>query len=159
MMDGQLGSDGDSGVGTRGGRIDWRTGKRMVARDEAFWQGLEIRRCEQGLSIPQYCRANGLALSAFPYRVGRLALGEGGVGTGANESRSRAISAWSTVRGGCGHDEDWRQARGLRRRPKPIWPLVQLRPCDDAICPERPLSGTFEKGPLLADTTLPASVP
>jgi hypothetical protein len=37
MMDGQLGSDGDSGVGTRGGRIDWRTGKRMVARDEAFW--------------------------------------------------------------------------------------------------------------------------
>jgi len=58
MMDGQLGSDGDSGVGTRGGRIDWRTGKRMVARDEAFWQGLEIRRCEQGLSIPQYCRAS-----------------------------------------------------------------------------------------------------
>lgn len=76
-MEGQ-GLQGDSGVGSEGGRIDWRTGKRMVARDDACWGRHEALRREQGLSIPQYCAANGLALSTFRHRVGRLAHADGG---------------------------------------------------------------------------------
>lgn len=78
-MEEQLGSDGEGGIGTEVGRIDWRTGKRMMARDDAFWQQHEARRREQGLSIAQYCEANGLALSTFRHRVGRLVGGEPGV--------------------------------------------------------------------------------
>lgn len=89
-MEGHLGSDGDSVVGAAGGRIDWRTGKRMMARDDAFWQQHEARRREQGLSIAQYCEANGLALSTFRHRVGRLVRAE----TGAEPaSRAKAKSA------------------------------------------------------------------
>lgn len=78
-MEGQLDSDGDGDGGPARGRIDWRTGKPMLACDDAFWQKHEARRREQGLSIPQYCEANGLALSTFRHRVGRLARAEAGV--------------------------------------------------------------------------------
>ncbi|MGQ3054189.1 MAG: IS66 family insertion sequence element accessory protein TnpA [Roseateles sp.] len=50
-------------------KIDWRTGKPMVAYDDAFWQGHGRRRIEQGLSIRQYCSTHGLALSTFRHRV------------------------------------------------------------------------------------------
>ncbi|WP_157866552.1 IS66 family insertion sequence element accessory protein TnpA [Aromatoleum aromaticum] len=93
-MEGQLGSDGDSGMGAAGGRIDWRTGKPMVARDDRFWQQHEALRREQGLSIPQYCEANGLALSTFRHRVGRLVRAETDV-----EPASRAKSKSADARG------------------------------------------------------------
>jgi hypothetical protein len=51
-------------------RIDWRTGRPMVLQDAAFWKAHEVRRLEQGLSIRQYCQANGLALSTFRRRAG-----------------------------------------------------------------------------------------
>ena len=50
-------------------RVDWRTGQTMVERDDAFWRDHEQRRLEQGASIPQYCRTNGLALSTYRHRV------------------------------------------------------------------------------------------
>ena len=50
-------------------RVDWRTGQPMLERDDAFWQAHERRRLEQGLSIPRYCAANGLALSTYRHRV------------------------------------------------------------------------------------------
>jgi len=50
-------------------RIDWRTGKPMVQRGAAFWQEQERRRLELGLSVPQYCAANGLALSTYRHQV------------------------------------------------------------------------------------------
>jgi len=51
-------------------RVDWRTGQQpMVQHDEAFWRDHEERRLAQGLSVPQYCAANGLALSTFRHRV------------------------------------------------------------------------------------------
>lgn len=93
-MEGQLGSNGGSGIGAAGGRIDWRTGKLMMARDDAFWQQHEALRREQGLSIPQYCEANGLALSTFRHRVGRLVRAEAGV-----EPASRAKSKPAAARG------------------------------------------------------------
>ena len=49
-------------------RIDWRTGKPMPQRDDAFWQDHDSRRREAGLSVPQYCAEHGLALST--YRTG-----------------------------------------------------------------------------------------
>jgi hypothetical protein len=91
-MEGHLVSDSDSGIGTGGGRIDWRTGKRMVARDDTFWQQHEALRREQGLSIPQYCEANGLALSTFRHRVGRLVRAETG-GEPASRAKSKAADA------------------------------------------------------------------
>lgn len=93
-MEGHLVSDGDSGIGASGGRIDWRTGKRMESRDDTFWQGHEALRREQGLSIRQYCEANGLALSTFRHRVGRLMCAEAGV-----EPASRAKSQSGDARG------------------------------------------------------------
>lgn len=50
-------------------KIDWRTGKPMVAYDDAFWQDHERRRVEQGMSIRQYCATHGLALSTYRHRV------------------------------------------------------------------------------------------
>lgn len=50
-------------------RVDWRTGKVMTQRDEGFWREHEQRRVQQGLSVPQYCAANGLALSTFRHRA------------------------------------------------------------------------------------------
>lgn len=50
-------------------RVDWRTGQPMVQHDEAFWRDHEGRRLEQGLSVPRYCAANGLALSTYRRRV------------------------------------------------------------------------------------------
>lgn len=50
-------------------KIDWRTGKPMVAYDDAFWQEHERRGVEQGLSIRQYCSTHGLALSTYRHRV------------------------------------------------------------------------------------------
>lgn len=88
-MEGELGSDGDGGIGTAGGRIDWRTGKLMMVRDDAFWLEHETRRREQGLSIPEYCSANGLALSTFRHRVGRLVREEAGVAPAAEPLRQR----------------------------------------------------------------------
>ncbi len=50
-------------------KIDWRTGRPMVAYDDAFWKDHERRRVEQGLSIRQYCATHGLALSTYRHRV------------------------------------------------------------------------------------------
>jgi len=52
-----------------GVRLDWRTGQPMLQHDDAFWGDHERQRVEQGLSVPQYCAANGLALSTFRHRV------------------------------------------------------------------------------------------
>ena len=49
--------------------MDWRTGQPMVQHDDAFWRDHEQRRVEQGVSMPQYCAANGLALSTYRHRV------------------------------------------------------------------------------------------
>jgi hypothetical protein len=59
------------GSGKKGGvRIDWRTGKPMVSHDDAFWQEHERLRIEQGMSVPKYCAATGLALTTYRLRVG-----------------------------------------------------------------------------------------
>ena len=50
-------------------RVDWRTGQAMVQHDDAFWRDHEQRRLDQGLSVPQYCAANALALSTYRHRV------------------------------------------------------------------------------------------
>lgn len=50
-------------------RTDWRTGKPMLQHDRSFWLQHERRRVELGLSVPQYCKAHGLALSTFRHRV------------------------------------------------------------------------------------------
>lgn len=41
----------------------------MVQHDDVFWHDHEQRRVEQGVSMPQYCAANGLALSTYRHRV------------------------------------------------------------------------------------------
>jgi hypothetical protein len=50
-------------------RVDWRTGKAMVERGDAFWQEHERQRLETGMSVPQYCLAHELALSTYRHRV------------------------------------------------------------------------------------------
>ena len=50
-------------------RTDWRSGKPVLLRDEAFWSGHEKRRIEQGQSVRAYCEANGLALSTYRHRA------------------------------------------------------------------------------------------
>lgn len=62
-------TDAGAAAGTPGTRIDWRTGKTMVQRDDAFWHEHERRRLELGTSVPQYCASNGLALSTYRHRV------------------------------------------------------------------------------------------
>jgi hypothetical protein len=59
-------------------RVDWRTGKPMLCRDAAFWQEHERRRLESGLSVPQYCKANGPALSTYRHRISGQRSGQGG---------------------------------------------------------------------------------
>jgi hypothetical protein len=56
-------------AGARRVRVDWRTGQPMVQHDDAFWRDHEQRRVEQGVSMPKYCAANGLALSTYRHRV------------------------------------------------------------------------------------------
>lgn len=56
-------------AGARRVRVDWRTGQAMVQHDDAFWRDHEQRRLEQGLSVPQYCEVNALALSTYRHRV------------------------------------------------------------------------------------------
>jgi hypothetical protein len=58
-------------------RVDWRTGKPMLCRDAAFWQEHERRRLESGLSVPQYCKANDLALSTYRHRITGQRSGQG----------------------------------------------------------------------------------
>jgi hypothetical protein len=58
-------------------RVDWRTGKPMLCRDAAFWQEHERRRQESGMSMPQYCKANGLALSTYRHRISGQRSGQG----------------------------------------------------------------------------------
>ncbi|WP_213956700.1 hypothetical protein [Variovorax sp. dw_954] len=50
-------------------RVDWRTGKTMVERGDAFWRDHERQRVESGMSVPQYCEAHELALSTYRHRV------------------------------------------------------------------------------------------
>ena len=50
-------------------RTDHRTGKPVLLRDAAFWQEHERKRLEQGLSMPAYCKANGLAISTYRHRM------------------------------------------------------------------------------------------
>lgn len=66
-------------------RVDWRTGQAMVQHDDAFWRDHEQRRLEQGMSVPQYCAANALALSTYRHRV-----------NGKKRSSSRPAAAKST---------------------------------------------------------------
>jgi hypothetical protein len=54
-----------------------RNGKPMLCRDAAFWQEHERRRLESGLSVPQYCKANGLALSTYRHRIKGQRSGQG----------------------------------------------------------------------------------
>lgn len=65
-------------------RVDWRSGKTVTVRDDAFWQDHERRRREQGLSVGQYCQANGLALSTYRHRT-------------SGKRRGRAASAAPTA--------------------------------------------------------------
>lgn len=58
-------------------RVDWRSGKPMLCRDAAFWQEHERRRLESGMSMPQYCKANGLALSTYRHRINGQRSGQG----------------------------------------------------------------------------------
>ena len=46
-------------------RVDWRSGKPMLCRDAAFWLEHGRLRLQSGLSMPRYCKANGLALSTY----------------------------------------------------------------------------------------------
>lgn len=50
-------------------RVDWRTGKTVAVRDDAFWKEHDRRRREQGLSVTQYCQANDLSLSTYRHRM------------------------------------------------------------------------------------------
>lgn len=50
-------------------RTDWRSGKAVLLRDEAFWSAHEKRRVEMGLNVRAYCEANGLALSTYRHRT------------------------------------------------------------------------------------------
>jgi hypothetical protein len=58
-------------------RVDWRTGKPMLCRDAAFWQEHERWRLESGMSVPQYCKTNGLALSTYRHRIKGQRSGQG----------------------------------------------------------------------------------
>jgi hypothetical protein len=77
----------DDDAGGERTRVDWRTGKVMTHHDEAFWREHEQRRVQQGLTVPQYCAANGLALSTFRYRV------SGKSRTGATAPRPKSAPA------------------------------------------------------------------
>lgn len=61
----------ESSEGTRAPktRVDWRSGKTVLQHDGAFWREHECRRLEAGMSVSQYCKANGLALSTYRHRV------------------------------------------------------------------------------------------
>jgi hypothetical protein len=67
-MTDEAGESSDGPVSARV-RVDWRTGQPAVQHDESFWREHERRRLEQGLSVPQYCVANALALSTYRRRV------------------------------------------------------------------------------------------
>ena len=62
-------TESEAGPRARRLRADHRTGKPVLLRDAAFWQEHERRRLEQGLSMPAYCKANGLAISTYRYRM------------------------------------------------------------------------------------------
>ena len=64
-------------------RVDWRTGKAMVERGDAFWQEHERQRLATGMSVPQYCVAHELAL----YRH-RVSVRRRGVNTAATATAS-----------------------------------------------------------------------
>ena len=68
-------------------RVDWRTGQPMVQHDDAFWHEHERCRVEQDLSVPQYCAANGLALSTYRHRV-----------SGKKRARTASLRPLSTTR-------------------------------------------------------------
>lgn len=55
--------------GVRRLRTDHRTGKPVLLRDATFWKEHEQLRLQQGVSVPAYCAANGLALSTFRHRT------------------------------------------------------------------------------------------
>lgn len=76
-------ADSETGKRARRLRTDHRTGKPVLLRDAAFWQEHERRRIEQGLSMPAYCKANGLAISTYRYRMD----------PGSRKSGARAASA------------------------------------------------------------------
>ena len=77
-------------------RIDWRTGRPMVLQDAAFWKAHGARRIEQGLSIRQYCQANGLALSTFRRRAGERGSARSRVAP-APAGRSPAVASFVAV--------------------------------------------------------------
>lgn len=70
--------DGGDAAVAKALRTDWRSGKAVLLRDQAFWSAHEKRRIEMGLSIRAYCDANGLALSTYRHRTsGRPRRGRG----------------------------------------------------------------------------------
>ena len=66
--------------------------QRRVHRDDAFWRSHEQQRRRQGLSIPQYCQATGLALSTFRHRINRLAAAEAASAVGEAGGRFIALA-------------------------------------------------------------------
>ena len=62
-------TESEAGTSARRLRMDHRTGKPVLLREATFWQEHERRRIEQGLSIPAYCKANGLSISTYRHRM------------------------------------------------------------------------------------------
>ena len=83
----------DEGARPAKHRVDWRTGKTMVERGEAFWREHERLRLESGMSVPQYCQAHELALSTYRHRVsGRRRGGNAAATTGTTATAKQRIS-------------------------------------------------------------------
>lgn len=80
-------------------RTDWRTGKPMVERDDAFWREQERRRLELGMSIRQFCAAHDLALSTYRHRVsGRPRTGAKGASPASAKSQPPSFIAVAAPR-------------------------------------------------------------
>ena len=89
--------DKDGGARARKHRVDWRTGKTMVERGDAFWQEHERLRLESGMSVPQYCEAHELALSTYRHRVSGRRRGGSAVATGTTATTATARQPISFV--------------------------------------------------------------
>jgi hypothetical protein len=88
----------ESEAGTRARRLraDHRTGKPVLLRDAGFWQEHERRRLEQGLSMPAYCKANGLAISTYRYRMNPSSR-KSAVRTGSAKSLPKFVAVQAPV--------------------------------------------------------------
>ena len=78
-------------------RTDWRSGKAVLLRDEAFWSAHEKRRVELGLSVRAYCEANGLALSTYRHRISGRPRRAKSNGAGETPAAARFIAVTPAV--------------------------------------------------------------